>query len=386
MPAGSIVPGRRRAPLSLAAALLLCLPSLVRGQLSRPVFPGAAWDRVDSPASEGFSRQRLEALRTYLSTLDTTAFMVVVRGRVLFDYGDTSRVSYLASARKSVLAMLYGNYVANGKIPLRKTVKDAGLTDIGGLLPVEQKATIEDLITARSGIYHPASNPGDSTDMAPERGSKKPGTYFLYNNWDFNAAGAAFERLTGRDIYDALESDLARPIGMQDFNRARQQKSGDSKRSMHPAYHMWLSTRDMARLGYLMLREGNWNGRQVVPRDWTRKIVSLVTPLSGLNPQVQREAAYGNGQLWGYGYMWWVWDSPGRRGLFAGAYAAMGAYGQYITVFPGMDMVVVHKTDPEQPRPGARAAEKARPRSVTAVEYFTAVSMVAAARCGDRCR
>ena len=40
-----------------------------------------------------------------------------------------------------------------------------------------------------------------------------------YNNWDFNAAGTAFEKLSGKTIYQALEEDLARPLGMQDFDR-----------------------------------------------------------------------------------------------------------------------------------------------------------------------
>ena len=52
--------------------------------------------------------------------------------------------------------------------------------------------------------------------MAPVRGSQKPGTYNLYSNWDFNALGTIFEKKTGRSIYDAFESDIARPIGMQD--------------------------------------------------------------------------------------------------------------------------------------------------------------------------
>ena len=81
-------------------------------------------------------------------------------------------------------------------------------------------------------------------------------------------------------IYDALDTDLARPIGMQDFDRRAQVKSGDTTRSVYKAYHMNLSTRDMARIGYLMLREGSWAGRQVVPRDWARTITRAYTPVS----------------------------------------------------------------------------------------------------------
>ena len=380
MPLGRLT---RRAACLLALAFALCAAA----QKPPAVFPGKDWERIRDPESVRFSRPRLEVLRSYLRTLDTTAMMAVVGGRVLFEYGDLAHLSYLASVRKSVLAMLYGNYVASGKIRLNLTLRELGFTDLQGLLPIEQQATIEHLLTARSGIYHPASNPGDHTGMAPPRGSQKPGAYFLYNNWDFNAAGAIFEKLTGRDIYDALETDLARPVGMQDFDRSRQKKAGDLKRSMYPAYHMWLSTRDMARLGYLMLREGQWDGRQVIPRDWARKIVSLVTPLAELNPLPQRQSAYGAGQLWGYGYMWWVWDAPGQRGPLAGAYTGMGAYGQYLTVLPALDLVVVHKTDPQQPRPGASGgAAQVRPRAVTGTEYFTALQLLIAAHCGDGCR
>ena len=197
------------------------------------MFPGQSWERIEKPEAAGYSSARLDALRGWLTSIDTTAMLVSVGGRSLFEYGDLARLSYLASVRKSVLAILYGKYVENGTIPLRKTLKEMEFTDVGGLLPQELEATVEDVITARSGVYHPASNAGDDTASAPPRGSQRPGTYQLYNNWDFNMAGAIFEKLTGRDIYDALETDLARPIGMQDFDRTRQRKSGDVTRSQY---------------------------------------------------------------------------------------------------------------------------------------------------------
>jgi CubicO group peptidase (beta-lactamase class C family) len=333
-------------------------------QTAAEVFPGKNWERVEKPESVGFSSARLGALRAWLETLDTTAMMVVVGGKSLFEYGDLGHLSYLASVRKSVLAIMFGKYVEDGTIRLDKTLNDIGLTEVDQLLPSELGATIENLITARSGVYHPASNAGDSSASAPPRGSQRPGTYFLYNNWDFNAAGAAFEILTGKDIYDALESDLARPIGMQDFDRARQRKSGDLKRSKHPAYHMYLSTRDMARIGLLVLREGRWSGGQVASKEWVKRITSLVTPLNEMNPPSSR--ALGTGNRWAYGYMWWVWDAPNSPGPFMGAVSGMGAGGQYITVLPALDMVVAHKTDTTQP---SLHGDGKRPRSVTSRDY-----------------
>ena len=356
-------------------------PTPAPGTPAAAHFPGADWERIEKPESIGYSSPRLEAVRAWVRSLDTTSMTVAVGGRVVFAYGDQAHLSYLASVRKSVLAMLYGRYVENGTITLTATLKDLEFTDVGGLMPRELEATVEDLITARSGVYHPASNAGDDTASAPPRGSQRRGTYFLYNNWDFNAAGGAFEKLTGRDIYDALEADIARPIGMQDFRRSAQRKSGDAKVSQFLAYHMYLSVRDMARIGLLMQREGTWAGRQVVPRTWARRIASLVTPLNEMNPP--RHRALGSGERWGYGCLWWVWDAPNSPGPFEGAYTGMGAGGQYITVLPALDMVVAHKTDTGQASPHGPSG---RNRSVTSPEYHATLKMLIAARCpGGKC-
>lgn len=367
-------------PPLIALALICSICITAYGQLatgqtaSRVVFPGKTWEKIEKPEAAGYSSARLNALHAWVASLDTTSMMISVGGKSLFEYGDMTHLSYLASVRKSLLAILYGKYVENGTIPLGRTLREIGLTDVGGLLPQELEATVENLITARSGVYHPASNAGDSTGSAPPRGSQRPGTYYLYNNWDFNAAGAVFEKLTGKDIYDVLETDLAKPIGMEDFDRARQRKSGDATRSQHMAYHIYLSVRDMARVGLLMLRDGQWEEKQIASRPWIRRISSLVTPLNEMNPPGYR--SLGTGNRWAYGYMWWVWDAPNSPGPFEGAFTGMGAGGQFITVLPGLDMVIAHKTDT-----GQTSAHGQRNRSVSGAEYDSILRMIIAARC-----
>lgn len=331
---------KRRYPLSLFLSLSLAIALAVpQAAAQQHVFPGAEWERIADPAAAGFCADRLSAVTEKAKQATTSAMMVVVGGRVLYDYGDVTTVSYLASVRKSILAMLYGNYVDSGKVRLDKTLAEIGIDDIGGLTDAEQQATIEHLLMAKSGVYHEASNAGDDLASAPPRGSQKPGTYFLYSNWDFNALGTIFEKETGLGIYDALEKDLAIPIGMQDFDRARHRRTGNARRSEHLAYHMHFSTRDMARLGLVMLREGEWNGRQVVPREWARRIVQPHTRLENMNPPSRKDVV-------GYGYLWWVWDGPEATGPYEGAYSGRGAIGQYITVLPKLDMVIAHKTVP----------------------------------------
>ena len=332
---------RLRRTAILLATVTLAVGSLRAQAPADRVFPGEQWETVaaDRLAAYGWSLEGLRKTTAFIrDESHTTGLVVVDRGRIVYRFGDIEELSYLASVRKSILAMLYGYWVENGTINLDTTLEALGIDDIGGLLPLEKQATIGHLVTARSGVFHPASYSGDDLAKAPPRGSQPPGTYMLYSNWDFNAAGFVFEQLTRRDIYDEIQAQLAVPLQFEDWDRAAQHKEGDLSVSKYPAYPIWLSTRDMARIGYLMLNEGAWNGRQLMSRDWLRRIVSVVTPLGQMNPVERRDGYFG------YGYMWWVWDGPRAVGPFKGAYTAVGAVGQWITVFPSLDLVIAHKT------------------------------------------
>jgi CubicO group peptidase (beta-lactamase class C family) len=113
------------------------------GETDKPVVPGADWERVAKPESIGYSSPKLEALRAWLKTQQTTSMVVSVGGRVLFEYGDSRYVSKVASVRKSILAMMYGKYVANGTIDLNKTVKELGLDDVQKFLPREEQVRLD---------------------------------------------------------------------------------------------------------------------------------------------------------------------------------------------------------------------------------------------------
>jgi CubicO group peptidase (beta-lactamase class C family) len=337
-------------------------------------YPAADWERVASPEAAGYSSVRLDLLRAWLKTHDTTAMMVVVGGRVLFEYGNVVETSKIASVRKSVLGMLFGKYIAKDPRLLHATVKDLKLDDLEPFEKLEDRATLQDLLMARSGIYL-----GDVGRDSPRRGSLAPGTQFVYDSWDFNAAGAAFEKIAGKGIYEALGTDLARPIGMQDYDIAKQKKIQvvpEKKLSVHPEYAMYLSTRDMARLGLLMLRNGEWKGAHVMPKNWVEYLATLYTPASDVWPrQLQREFG-GTVSRWGYGAMWWVWDAPigttsANWTAFTGSCTAAGTDGQYITVIPSFDLVVAHKNANIDQEPN---------RSVGMLAYQTILQMLIASR------
>jgi CubicO group peptidase (beta-lactamase class C family) len=301
--------------------------------------PVSSWGRAPSPAAE------TGTLAELLTSGQTTAMLVLRRGERVFEYGDAAEVSYVASVRKSLVSMLYGPAVARRVIRLDRTLADLGIDDMAGLLPQERRATVRDLLTARSGVYHPAANAGDASALAPARGSVAPGSRFLYNNWDFNALGTIYERETGRGLYQAFTDEIAEPIGLQDWRADLQQVRNDTGRSRHPAHHFGLSTRDMARLGQLMLDQGRWRNRPVIPAAWVRASTALRTSAR----EVARSSPFIAGL--GYGHLWWVFDPAAQADArLRGAFTATGAYGQFITVVPRRGLVVAHKTVVPPPR------------------------------------
>jgi CubicO group peptidase (beta-lactamase class C family) len=329
-------------PALIVTSLTLAWLAVSGTAAQTPVFPDRSWAMTSGARTAGM-RGREDALTATLRGGDTTALLIVVGGRVRYGYGDVATVSYVASVRKSLVAVLYGPAVARGDVRLSSTLRELDIDDRGGLLPAEREATVGDLLAARSGVYHRAANLGDASDRAPARGSVTPGRYFLYNNWDFNALEAILERRTGRTIYHLFSDDLAVPLGLEDWDRTPGAYAAyvrnDTGLSDFPAHHLPLSTRDMARIGLLMLRGGRWRDRQVLPADWVRDITAIVTPAD----EVARTSSFVGGLA--YGRLWWVLDGPPFRGTaLAGAYTATGAAGQFITVVPRLDAVIAHKT------------------------------------------
>lgn len=254
------------------------------------------------------------ALTDALDALPTTCLLAIKDGRTVYEYGDPTEVSYLASARKPILSLLYGRPVTDGVINLKSTLEDLGIDDVQGLLPRERRATVQDLLTGRSGVYHPAASPTGAEALLPERGTVEPGTEFHYTSWDANVLGTIYEQQTGRRVFDAVAKDLAEPLGFQDFDPARQRLLGRPEISRHLAHHLFLSGRDLARIGLLVLERG----RGLVPEQW---LTESMTPYAK-----------------NYGYQWWLRQLPQGQ-----AFMAIGNFGQFLVGIPDRNLVVVHR-------------------------------------------
>src|SRR5262245_36652787 len=123
--------------------------------MAQSVFPGESWESVVAPAADGWQMDKLAEARGMARGLGSDSLMVVHRGRVVLSCGQVERRSHLASVRKSLLSALYGIHVAAGTIDLSATLGELGIDDHEpALMPDEKRATIADLLKARSGVYH----------------------------------------------------------------------------------------------------------------------------------------------------------------------------------------------------------------------------------------
>jgi CubicO group peptidase (beta-lactamase class C family) len=152
-----------------------------------------------------------------------------------------------------------------------------------------------------------------------------PGKGWDYSDAAFSHLSLIFKHVTGKEIGHVMTTHVFRPIGIE--NSSWDMEGGGGNIGPHTNAHsgLHLTARDFARLGYLLLHDGNWKGKQIVPKWW----IELATKSSqSLNPS--------------YGYTFWV-NTDGK--LFPGvpkdAFAFMGYATNRCYVVPSLDLVVV---------------------------------------------
>jgi len=285
------------------------------------------------PEEIGWSSIKLEEAENYAEQIGSAAVMALYEGKVFFSWGKIKQKYLIHSIRKPFLCALYGIYVKRGLIDINKSLDELGIDDIPpGLTPEEKKATVRDLLMSRSGVYHEAAAEAQvMIRTRPERGSHAPGTFFYYNNWDFNVLGTIFEKQTGKKIFEAFKEEIADPIGMQDFLLSDCRYQREWKKSKHPAYHFRMTARDMARFGLLYQNKGKYGDLQIIPPEW---IAESTTPYSINNLDGD-----------GYGYMWSI--IPEEAGLGNGFYHT-GTGVHFLAVLPDAKLVLVHRVDTDK--------------------------------------
>ena len=290
------------------------------------------------PRSEDYNRRQLPAaLLEVLEQYKTTAFLVLQNGRirheVYWDNYSELRNSNSFSAAKSIVSILVGIALDEGRIKsLDQPVADF-LPSFD--TPEKRPIHIRDVLRMASGLdFHEAYNKpiSDTTEayygddleglIARLGVEAAPGTRYRYKSGDTQILGMIVQKATGRSLSEYASEKLWQPIGaVHDA-----QWSLDSGGGMEKAFCCFYSNaHDFARIGYLYLHDGQFNGRQIVSSDYVR---DSLTPINLPNRDGENTDYYG--------YQWWLLEHGGRQVFYA-----RGILGQYIFAIPSLDMIVV---------------------------------------------
>lgn len=244
----------------------------------------------------------------------------------------------LQSVTKSVASILVGIALARGEISSIDTPIFAWLdtTGVAHLDDRKRRITLRDLLTMTPGIAWNENVPyTDSTNSAIRLEASRewvryvinlpmaaePGTSWGYNSGASVLMGAIVAKATGRTVAEYAREHLFDPLGITSFHwKATPIGEQDTEGGLY------LRTEDLAKLGWLYLNGGNWNGRQVVPRSWVEQSLAA-NPVGPANPRV------------GYGFQWWLYPDPVEQGRALPSGSGYG--GQFPMLFPGDSMVVV---------------------------------------------
>lgn len=313
------------------STLAFCLQ--VAAQTPAPVWPNPEWQKA-TPEELGMDSQALATLVEYGANVQMDSLVVVRHGRVVaeayyapFKAGMKHNIN---SATKGVVAALAG--IASGQGVLSGTgspVLDFFADRSPANLDARKKAmTLQTLLDMTSGMEwnEPLTDAVPETLIALQRSSDwqqfaldrpmalAPGSSFNYNSGNSHLVSAILARKTGMSTQDFAAKNLFKPLGITDF-RWRQDPQGIAT----GGFGLYLQTPDMARIGYLYLHHGAWNGTQILPRDWVGKVYQANVPMWATSS-------------WRYGDFWWT--LPQRR-----AYMAVGYNRQIIMVLPEIGLV-----------------------------------------------
>jgi CubicO group peptidase (beta-lactamase class C family) len=340
--------------------VLLCLApacSLVpaqKGKTEAPVsayYPNDEW-RNSTPEEQGLDSALILQMfhKIQDKNIDIHSFLLVRNGYLVTEvYIDpyTQNIKHpVFSVTKSVTSILTGIAMHEGYIDrvdqkvldffpaIAKNVSDENV----------QNLTLKHLLTMSAG-YNTTTIP-QSQVLSQKDASfdtvehiltynsilEKPGTTFFYDSGLPHLLSAIIQETTGISTLGYAQEKLFGPLGITGVTWET-----DPRGIPLGCTGLMLSPRDMAKLGYLYLNRGQWNGEQIVPATWVDQSTAKHIETKGLMNAAEDD---------GYGYYWWI-DAYG-------GYSSHGFGGQYIFVVPNLNMVAVFTSglaNPDFPTP-----------------------------------
>ena len=314
-------------------------------------FPTAEW-RTASPGQVGIDEARINSLaqRMQSNTIPGLNSLVIIREGYLvferyFNGSSSSDVHTMQSVSKSVTSLIAGIAADQGKLDVTASIFDVLPTyqDLTVTDPRKRNVTLRQLLEMRSGINFyeqpyagsPLERLNTSRDdwvriaLEPPMNAN-PGELWQYNSGGVIVIAAAVRRLTGVPFHVYARTQLFSRIGVT--SALWYVSYYDSL--AHAGGGLNLRALDLARIGYLVLRNGRWGSDQIVSEAWLRASLTPVT--SGVTNYGAHRTDYGR--------LWWLFaiDANGSTGNRSEAiYVGIGNLNQWLFVVPRYDLVVV---------------------------------------------
>jgi CubicO group peptidase (beta-lactamase class C family) len=318
---------RPHATWSSIVIMMVAALFLAASARAQPSWPTKRW-RTATPAAVGLNAAVLDSIDAEVKAGRhgyVDRILVVRRGRIAYDrryrhdyarvYADSARVNTaltthdltgpynyynawwhpyyrkgdlhtLQSVTKTVTSIVIGTAVTRGEFPSIDTPV-LSYFDSGTVRNVDERKrrmTLRHLLTMTDGLHWEESKPyGDTTNTAIQlEGSYdwvgftidrpmmgEPGARFNYNSGASELLAHVFRRATGVDIEEYAARHLFAPLGITDWHWKRTPAG-----LVDTEGGLYLTSEDQAKLGYLFLHEGTWDGKPVVSREWVRASVA----------------------------------------------------------------------------------------------------------------
>ena len=334
----------RRKKLFIAALVLMALTACknnVKETAEIIDLPRAETPDSVAKAMDGFFEQAAS------DSMDIHSVMIVRDGSVIYSRWQSEGVDtvphVLHSVSKTFTATAVGLAIADGKMALTDKVIDF----FPDKLPAEvsdnlKVMSVRDLLTMSCGHdEEPTGQRGQDIDWVQAFLAHpvvhKPGTFYLYNSLGTYMLSAIVQQVTGEKVVDYLDARLFQPLHID------KPKWEESPQGINcGGWGLYLKTEDLAKMGQLLLQNGEWNGQQIIPAEWVAEMSKK--QVESINPGTRMEDAAAKGLtketsdwMQGYGYQMWR--------CRPGCFRADGARGQYIIVVPDKNAVIAITSD-----------------------------------------
>jgi CubicO group peptidase (beta-lactamase class C family) len=298
---------------------------------TEPIWPTKEW-QTSSPEEQGMDSKELAKLVDFGTTSSFDSLLVVRHGKIV---AEAYYAPYAAgiphavySAVKTVISALMEIAFKDGLLdsPNHRVLDYFDRRSIANVDDRKEAITVQNLLDMTSGIEWTMPDSMFEMERSPDwvkfvldrRMSSAPGNVFNYSNGNAHLLSAILTKLTGMSALEYAKAKLFGALGINDplWEHDPQGISNGGK-------GLYLESRDMAKIGYLYLRKGVWERKQLLPADWIDKVTHAT-----IDPHVPGEPALRYSDLF--------WVLPEKH-----VCTAAGYHGQLIMVFPELDVVAV---------------------------------------------